>query len=269
MSNSGVSIDESQRTKDLFYEQVRRGTTSDGLSIVSTSPHFIRWTATGDVGWSEIAWSDLDETTADQVIAEQIDHFATIDQDFVWRVYEDDIPGDLSARLAAAGFKHIGTSELMIARVADAATDVELPEGVTLVRANEPSGIRQLIEVHEEVFDVDQTQLGRTLLAQLSIAPLLNELVVAMASDTPVSSARVQFVPDCDFAGLWGGSTLPQWRGKGLFKAMVAYRARVAAERGYDYLYVIASSQSRPILEHLTFESFGSIATFRWQPAAS
>jgi hypothetical protein len=264
-----VSIDESQRTKDLFYEQVRRGTTSDGLSIVSTSPHFIRWTATGDVGWSEIAWSDLDETTADQVIAEQIDHFATIDQDFVWRVYEDDIPRDLSARLAAAGFKHIGTSELMIARVADAATDVELPEGVTLVRANEPTGIRQLIEVHEEVFDVDQTQLGRTLLAQLSIAPLLNELVVAMASDTPVSSARVQFVPDCDFAGLWGGSTLPQWRGKGLFKAMVAYRARVAAERGYDYLYVIASSQSRPILEHLTFESFGSIATFRWQPAAS
>ncbi len=269
MSNSGVSIDESQRTKDLFYEQVRRGTTSDGLSIVSTSPHFIRWTATGDVGWSEIAWSDLDETTADQVIAEQIDHFARIDQDFVWRVYEDDIPRDLSTRLEAAGFKHIGTSELMIARVADAATEVELPEGVTLVRANEPSGIRQLIEVHEEVFDVDQTQLGRTLLAQLSIAPLLNELVVAMASDTPVSSARVQFVPDCDFAGLWGGSTLPQWRGKGLFKAMVAYRARVAAERGYDFLYVIASSQSRPILEHLAFESFGSIATFRWQPAAS
>jgi len=264
-----VSIDESQRIRDLFYEQVRRGTTSDGLSVVATSPHFIRWTATGDVGWSEIAWTDLNETDADQVINEQIDHFATIGQDFVWRVYEDDLPTDLSTRLASAGFKHIGTSELMIARVADTATDVDLPDGVTLVRANEPSGIRQLIEVHEEVFDADQTQLGRTLLAQFTIAPLLNELVVAIARGTPVSSARVQFVPDCDFAGLWGGSTLLQWRGKGLFKAMVAYRARIAAERGYTYLYVIASSQSRPILEHLAFESFGSIATFGWQPAAS
>ena len=269
MSDSGVLIDESQRIRTLFYEQVRRGTTSDGLSIVSASPHFVRWTASGDVGWSEIAWSDLDETTADQVITEQIDHFATIDQDFVWRVYEDDLPTDLTTRLASAGFEHIGTSELMIARVADTATGVELPDGVTLVRANDSSGIRQLIEVHAEVFDVDQTQLGRTLLAQLSVAPLLNELVVAVASGTPVSSARVQFVPDCDFAGLWGGSTLPQWRGKGLFRAMVAYRARVAAERGYNFLYVIASSQSRPILEHLAFESFGSIATFRWQPAAS
>jgi GNAT superfamily N-acetyltransferase len=264
-----VLIDESQRIRNLFYEQVRRGTTSDGLSIVAASPHFVRWTASGDVGWSEIAWSDLDETTADQVITEQIDHFATIDQDFVWRVYEDDLPTDLTTRLASAGFEHIGTSELMIARVADTATGVELPDGVTLVRANDSSGIRQLIEVHAEVFDVDQTQLGRTLLAQLSVAPLLNELVVAVASGTPVSSARVQFVPDCDFAGLWGGSTLPQWRGKGLFRAMVAYRARVAAERGYNFLYVIASSQSRPILEHLAFESFGSIATFRWQPAAS
>ena len=269
MSDSGVLIDESQRIRNLFYEQVRRGTTSDGLSIVAASPHFVRWTASGDVGWSEIAWSDLDETTADQVITEQIDHFATIDQDFVWRVYEDDLPTDLTTRLASAGFEHIGTSELMIARVADTATGVELPDGVTLVRANDSSGIRQLIEVHAEVLDVDQTQLGRTLLAQLSVAPLLNELVVAVASGTPVSSARVQFVPDCDFAGLWGGSTLPQWRGKGLFRAMVAYRARVAAERGYNYLYVIASSQSRPILEHLAFESFGSIATFRWQPAAS
>jgi GNAT superfamily N-acetyltransferase len=269
VSDSGVLIDESQRIRNLFYEQVRRGTTSDGLSIVSASPHFVRWTASGEVGWSEIAWSDLDETTADQVITEQIDHFATIDQDVVWRVYEDDLPTDLSTRLASAGFEHIGTSELMIARVADTATGVELPDGVTLVRANDSSGIRQLIEVHAEVFDVDQTQLGRTLLAQLSVAPLLNELVVAVANGTPVSSARVQFVPDCDFAGLWGGSTLPQWRGKGLFKAMVAYRARVAAERGYNFLYVIASSQSRPILEHLAFESFGSIATFRWQPAAS
>jgi len=269
VSDSGVLIDESQRIRNLFYEQVRRGTTSDGLSIVAASPHFVRWTASGDVGWSEIAWSDLDETTADQVITEQIDHFATIDQDFVWRVYEDDLPTDLTIRLASAGFEHIGTSELMIARVADTATGVELPDGVTLVRANDSSGIRQLIEVHAEVFDVDQTQLGRTLLAQLSVAPLLNELVVAVASGTPVSSARVQFVPDCDFAGLWGGSTLPQWRGKGLFRAMVAYRARVAAERGYNFLYVIASSQSRPILEHLAFESFGSIATFRWQPAAS
>jgi hypothetical protein len=267
VSNSDVTSDDSSHIRDLFNEQVRRGTTSDGLSVVSETPRFIRWTATGDLGWSEIAWTDLDDSNADRVVAEQIEHFARLGQGFVWRIYDGDLPTDLSTRLQSAGCKHIGTSELMIARVTDTATAFELPDGVSLVRSNDPTGISRLIEVHEKVFDADQAQLGRTLLAQLSIAPTLNDVVVAYAGDEPVASSRVQFVPDCDFAGLWGGGTVTQWRRKGLFKAMVAYRALVAADRGYTYLYVIASSQSRPILEHLAFESFGSISTFGWQPA--
>jgi GNAT superfamily N-acetyltransferase len=91
---------------------------------------------------------------------------------------------------------------------------------------------------------------------------------VAKASGEPVASARVQFLPDTDFAGLWGGSTVVQWRGKGLFRAMVARRAQFAIDRGYTYLYVVASSRSRPILERLSFASFGSVATFGWKPAS-
>ena len=268
MSNSYVTFDDSSHFRGLFDEQVRRGTTSDGLSVVSTTPQFIRWTASGDLGWSEIAWTDVDDSNVDRVVAEQIEHFSTLGQGFVWRIYDGDLPTDLSTRLQFAGFKLIGTSELMIARVADTAATFELPDGVSLVRSNDPTGIGRLIEVHEEVFDADQAQLGRTLLAQLAIAPTLNDVVVAYAGGEPVASARVQFVPDCDFAGLWGGSTVTQWRGKGLFKAMVAYRAKVAADRGYTYLYVIASSQSRPILAHLAFESCGSISTLGWQPAS-
>jgi hypothetical protein len=267
MAHIEMTFEESQRIRDLFMEQVRRGTTSDGLSAVSTTSHCFRWTASGDVGWSEIAWTDLDEFNAEHVIAEQIEHFSSIGQGFVWRIYDGDLPTDLGARLKLAGFTHLGTSELMVARVTETAISVELPDGVSLVRSNDPTGIGRLIEVHEKVFTVDQSQLGRTLLAQLAVAPTLNDIVIADADGEPVASARVQFVPECDFAGLWGGSTLPQWRGKGLFKAMVAYRARVAADRGYSYLYVIASNQSRPILEQLSFESFGSIATFGWQPA--
>jgi hypothetical protein len=268
VSNSDVPLDDKPHIRELFNEQVRRGTLTDGLSVVSETPQYIRWAARGEVGWSEIAWTDLDETSADHVIAEQIEHFSQLGQGFVWRIYEGDLPIDLSTRLEVAAFKHIGTSELMIARVADMATTVELPDGVSLIRSNDPVGIGRLIEVHEQVFEADQSQLCRTLIAQLSSAPTLNDIVVAVAGGEPVASARVQFVPEWDFAGLWGGSTLTQWRNRGLFKAMVAYRARVAAERGYAYLYVIASSQSRPILEHLSFQSFGSIATYGWQPTA-
>jgi GNAT superfamily N-acetyltransferase len=267
MSNSVVSIDESQRIRDLFNEQVRRGTVSDGLSDVSATPRFVRWSAIGDVGWSEISWTDLDEASADQVIDEQIEYFSSVGNGFASRIYENDLPDDLSTRLERAGFTHDGTSELMIARLNDLTIGVEPPEGVALVRANHREGIRRLIEVHEKVFQTDQTQLLRTLLAQHSISHSLNELVVAMANGARVSSSRVQFFPDSDFAGFWGGSTLPQWRGKGLYGAMVTHRARLAHERGYTYVYVIASNRSRPILERLSFESFGSVSSFRWQPA--
>ncbi len=46
---------------------------------------------------------------------------------------------------------------------------------------------------------------------------------------------------------------MAEWRGRGLYRALIAFRARIAAERGYRYLQVDASDQSRPILERLGF----------------
>ena len=59
--------------------------------------------------------------------------------------------------------------------------------------------------------------------------------------------------PGVDFAGLFGGVTLPEFRGRGLYKATVARRAELARERGYRWLYVDALPTSRPILERLGF----------------
>jgi hypothetical protein len=257
---------ESERIRELFYDQVRRGTATDGLSEVSVTPRFVRWSATSNGGWSEVSWTDLDGSNADRVILEQIEHFSSIGTAFHWRIYGGDLPEDLSDRLEWAGFEYEGTSELMIAHVDDVAIEVVLPDGVSLVRANDELALSRLIAVHEQVFEPDQSGLRRSLLAQFAVAPWLNELVVAMVEGEPVSSARVQFFPDMDFAGLWGGSTVQGWRGNGLYRAMVALRARIAAERGYSYLYVVASDQSRPILEHLTFGSFGKISSFIWHP---
>ena len=77
--------------------------------------------------------------------------------------------------------------------------------------------------------------------------------MVAWAGDVPVCSGRVTFLRGAEFAGLWGGGTLPQWRGRGVFRALVAHRARAAAERGYRYLQVDASDDSLPILRRTGF----------------
>src|SRR5262249_61180772 len=61
--------------------------------------------------------------------------------------------------------------------------------------------------------------------------------VVATADGQPVSGGRVDFEDGVEFAGLFGGVTLPEYRGRGLYRATVARRAELARERGYRWLY--------------------------------
>ena len=70
---------------------------------------------------------------------------------------------------------------------------------------------------------------------------------------TVVCAGWVRYVAGTAFATLWGGSTLPQWRRRGVYGAVVRYRARLAVDRGFSYLQVDASDDSRPILERAGF----------------
>jgi GNAT superfamily N-acetyltransferase len=81
--------------------------------------------------------------------------------------------------------------------------------------------------------------------------------LVAFAGTTPVSSGRVDLYAGTEFAALYGGGTLPEFRGRGIFRSLVSRRAAVASERGFRYLEVDASEDSRPILERLGFVELG------------
>ncbi|MYS42540.1 GNAT family N-acetyltransferase, partial [Streptomyces sp. SID5998] len=72
--------------------------------------------------------------------------------------------------------------------------------------------------------------------------------------------------PGTGFAGLWGGGTVAGWRGRGVYRALVAHRARIAADRGYRHLHVDASAQSRPILERLGFAALTTTTPYVYEP---
>jgi hypothetical protein len=48
-----------------------------------------------------------------------------------------------------------------------------------------------------------------------------------------------------------GGSTLPVWRRRGIYRGIVGYRARLGVAAGFRYIQVDASADSRPILTRL------------------
>ena len=62
------------------------------------------------------------------------------------------------------------------------------------------------------------------------------ELWVAEADGEMVAAGRLEPVAGTQFAGLWGGATLPDWRGRGLYRALTAARARSALDAGHHAL---------------------------------
>ncbi|MEU1042956.1 GNAT family N-acetyltransferase [Streptomyces sp. NPDC005551] len=237
----------------LFDRDMREGARPDGPGArVERVGKVVRQVG-ADQGWSGVVWSDLDEAGADAAIAGQIRYFAGLGREFEWKLYGHDRPDDLGRRLRAAGFAPEPEETLMVAELGDLALDAEPPDGVRLLPVTDSAGVDLVADVHRQAFGTDSSRLRHQLLAQLTGDADNVVAVVALAGDLPVSAARMELVPGARFAGLWGGGTVEGWRGRGIYRALVAHRARVAADRGYRYVQVDASSQSRPILARLGF----------------
>ncbi|MGE5288156.1 MAG: GNAT family N-acetyltransferase [Micromonosporaceae bacterium] len=248
-----------------FDTQVRRNVRPDGSgALIQADKYLVRWVAADGRGWSGIAWSRLDGAGADAVIAAQTAYFRGRGQKFEWKVYDYDQPPDLAQRLLAAGFTPEHDEALMVAPVSQVAGEARLPAGVRLLPVEDEAGVGLLVDVHERVFGTDGSRLRRSLAAQLRNSPETTAMVVVMAGDEPVCSARIEFPPGTDFAGLWGGGTLPAWRGRGLYRALVAYRAELAAARSYKYVHVDALPDSQPILARLGFARLARITPYVW-----
>ncbi|MFJ5970573.1 GNAT family N-acetyltransferase [Streptomyces sp. NPDC093060] len=246
----------------LYDRDMREGARPDGpgARIERTGP-VVRQVADAQ-GWNGVLWSALDEGSADRAIGEQIAYFTGLGREFEWKLYGHDRPVDLGPRLAAAGFRADPEETLLIGEVARLDLDAGPPEGIRFVRATDPAGIDLVVDVHEKAFGADGTRLRHRLLARLAADPGTVVAVVALAGDEPVSAARMELVPGTRFAGLWGGGTVEAWRGRGIYRALVAHRARVAAAHGYRYLQVDASVLSRPILERLGFHAVSTTTPY-------
>ncbi|MGW0826587.1 GNAT family N-acetyltransferase [Streptomyces sp. NPDC002845] len=252
----------------LFDRDMRENARPDAPGArIERADGVVRQVTVDEHGWNGVLWSDLDEAIADAAIDAQIRYFAGLGREFEWKLYGHDLPVDLGKRLRAAGFTAEPEETLMIAEFGEMNLDAEPPEGVTLVPVTDAAGVDLVADVHAQAFGRDSSRMRRRLLAQLAADPDTVVAVVALADGRPVSAARMELIAGTRFAGLWGGGTVEGWRGRGIYHALVAHRARVAAERGYRYLQVDATSQSRPILERLGFAALTTTTPYVSPPA--
>ncbi|MGH7868539.1 MAG: GNAT family N-acetyltransferase [Candidatus Dormibacteraceae bacterium] len=214
------------------------------------------------IGWSWVTWCDLDQASADAVIHAQISRFTELARPWEWKHYSYDQPQDLPDRLLAAGFTAQPAEALLVAEIADLTLNVPPPSGVELLAVLDKRGVEALTLIHDAVFGGGYSDSGANLLAGIARQPSSAAAVIAMAGRTPIAAGRLEFHTGNDFASLWGGGTLPTWRGRGIFRSLVAYRARLASARGFRYLQVDASADSSPILQRLGFVELATTTPF-------
>jgi GNAT superfamily N-acetyltransferase len=261
MSTRTVSTLDAEQALRAYDEQIRRSMVppQPGWQVELVADNRVmRIVSPPDHAWGcFVNWSDLDESIADRVIAEQIEFFGGLGRQFEWKWYGYDKPHDLRLRLEKAGLVAEDDESLVIGEVDEVVqlcAGAPVADGVTLrhIRTDDlDADFAGMSALSEKVWGDSMSWLMDELREELQNAPDDLRIHIAEVSGEIVCAAWVRFHADTDFASLWGGSTLPEWRRKGIYRALVGRRAVQARDRGFRYLQVDASPDSRPILERL------------------
>jgi len=206
----------------------------------------------------------------DSWIARQVEFFRGRGQRLEWKTYEHDEPADLPDRLERFGFVPEDHEVLMLGRCADLVHDVELPDGLVLRDIVSDEDWERVRVMADAVWGTDTSWVNDALRLEQRARPDLLTATVVEEADTGrvVSYAVIRLTEGTDFAGLWGGSTLPEWMHHGLYRALVSHRARIALAQGYPYARVDTSPDSRPILTALGLVQVEGTRPFVLEPAA-
>jgi GNAT superfamily N-acetyltransferase len=247
-----------------YDEQLRREAEVDGASeVVELGPLLL---ATFDHG-GFVTYRSLDGHDVDTLISGAIVHFRdrTDVATFEWKTRGHDRPVDLGARLEAHGLVAEPVETVMIGEAAALAVPVEVP-GVTIRRVGHGGDLHRDVEavlaMQESVFG-----RGRGPSIESSLATLESggaQMWLAEVDGTVVCGGRLQVVPGTQFAGIWGGSTLPEHRGRGIYRALVSARARSAVHLGARYLHSDSTDMSRPILQRAGLVPVTTTTPYVW-----
>ena len=182
-----------------------------------------------------------------------------------WKTRGHDRAPGLHDALVRNGFAPGETESIMVGEAVLLATDRPLPEGVELRQVTSEVDVRALSAMQEDVFGGEfADEMAGALLRRLSREDGM-ELWVAEAGGEIVSSGRLEPVAGSEFAGIWGGATRPEWRGRGIYRALTAARARSALRLGKRLIHSDSTEDSRPILERAGLVKVSTTTPYVWR----
>lgn len=250
-----IALFNRDQRKDLAFPDMRREITPEVVRLIDTS----------NFAEGMIVYSQLNEANVDDVIHEQISYFEGIGQDFEWKLYDYDAPPDLKERLEAHGFSVEDVEAVMVLDLETAPDNLWQPIRHDVRRITNPDTLIDIQTIEQQVWNEDASWVFDLLGNALNNFPERMSVYVAYVDERPASAAWVYFSERSQFASLFGGATISEFRKRGLYTALLAVRAQEARARGVKYLTVDASPMSRPILEKFGFECIAYSYPCKWE----
>lgn len=207
----------------------------------------------------------VDGPELEALIARQVE--ATVERGVPveWKHFAGDRPDSLVPLLLASGFEPSEAETVMLAASDELPAAPSLDD--TVVRDARADEFDAIAELFEEIWHsdhrafVEELRMLRELRGDAGI-----RILVAEADQRIVSAGWITMRPGSRLAGLWGGSTHPAYRRRGIYRALVAARAQIALDAGVPFLRVDASAMSRPVLGALGFVEVTTTTPYLWEP---
>jgi predicted N-acetyltransferase YhbS len=266
-----IGVDDRSRLLAAYDEQLRTEAETPGaVSVAALGPlRLVRFAG----GRGFVTYQDLGGADADAIgrlVEAALAHYRTAPEitRVEWKTRGHDHAPGLHQSLLAHGFLAEEPESIMIGQAQQLSPETALPEGVMLRQVNEEMDVRAMSAMSARAFGDHPDEAEATadaLLRRLSLDDGM-ELWVAEKDGQVVSAGRLEPVGGTDFAGIWGGSTLKEWRGRGIYRALTAARARSALRRGKTLINSDSTEYSRPILERYGFVKVSTTTPYVWRP---
>jgi GNAT superfamily N-acetyltransferase len=216
-------------------------------------------------GPNHVAWVRCRSDEVDDVIREARSAFAPHRVPVMWQIDPAAEPPDLAEHLERHGIHpdpHDSEVAVMVLPI-DAVVEAPRVPGLEFLDAlADIATFRKMDEVASEAFQ--SARLGddpETIAMQDRrrgnfIGSGNRRFLLATVDGEPAGASNLALFPPAA-ATINGGSVRPKFRGRGIYRAMVAERLRIAREAGVDGLVVWGGNMSGPILAKLGFEKVG------------
>lgn len=203
-------------------------------------------------GLNEVARCVVDERDIERVIDETLAHYAG--RRFRWSVMPGSKPDDLGERLARRGLMR--SESIGMARATTPAIDA--PAGMEVVRVD-AAGVDEFTRVMAEGWEKDPAEIAP--LHRFSIGDPRQRFYVGRVDGETAGCANYG---NCGTSAyLIGGVVLPRFRGRGLYRALIAARLADAAAEAIPLAVTHARAEtSAPMLAHLGFETVCTFASY-------